>query len=277
MLHRKIGVLLIVGASGLCALAQTINRPHKIDSDRLQKMELPSWKWTKEAWTGDDKPFIAIRNDIDTAVVHAPTGKLSALVHKYEAVALKKPADAKAQFAWGYAAVRARKAGYDFSDRQWGVPLNISFNLAEVPSPRSYQYNRLRFLVALWWREFPQLKGLGFRLLRRNAQDYDVKYYLTRILSSGNDSEQQKAIGYAQDLVRMQPKRPSAYEALGSACWLAFRGTDNRAIADKSIAAYRKYLQLIPANDKSRPQVESLIKVIQEQKAKGKDWWKGQG
>lgn len=111
-------------------------------------------------------------------------------------------------------------------------------------------------------------------MLHRNPNDYDVKFYQVRILSSGNDKDRQQAIDYANDLVRMQPKRPSAYSALGGAYWLAFRGTDHRDVADKAIAAYRKYLELIPANDKSRPEAESMIKLIQEQKAKGKDFWK---
>jgi hypothetical protein len=61
---------------------------------------------------------------------------------------------------------------------------------------------------------------------------------------------------------------------LGEAYYWFFNGNHDASIADKAIAAYRKYLELVPANDKTRPKAEGMIKLIQEQKAKGKDWWK---
>ena len=76
--------------------------------------------------------------------------------------------------------------------------------------------------------------------------------------------DRKQAIGYAQDLVRLSPKRPSAHASVG---WVYFRSwmvSKTQYDANKAITGYRKYLQLAPKKDNFRKQAERIIKEIQQ-------------
>lgn len=220
-----------------------------------------TWAWTAESWTRDDKPYLKIRQNIDKAV--AGGQKPDALLTKYQALAQKKPYDPQAQFRWAYAAWQARKA-VDSYDQQYRRLWRTQRAFARVPSPHVYEYARLRFLVEAWFRRVPQFKGVGERLAHRNSNDYEVKYYLASILdTSPLAEERERALGYAKDVIRLQPKRPSSYSLLGGVYFSSWLKTKNRSDAEKAIAAYQQYLQLASPNAEWRPQAKRLIQILQ--------------
>lgn len=99
----------------------------------------------------------------------------------------------------------------------------------------------------------------------REPDDYDVKFRLIAILTPGLSTEEKKqAVSYANDLIRIDAKRPSAYSALGGVYYRSWLISKSRDDAEKSIAAYRRYLQLAPANDTFRPQAQSIIAMMQK-------------
>ena len=220
-----------------------------------------TWVWTTEKWTADDKPYVEIRQNIDKAI--ASGHKPDALLKKYEGMAQKGKLSAQAQFRWAYAAWQARKAvdRYDDQRQRLWIPRR---SFTRVASPRCYQYTRLRFLIEAWFLPTPRLKSVGERLVRRAENDYDVKAYMARILRTSTSlEERKKALAYAKDLVRLEPKRPSAYSTLGGVYFTSWLKTKNPDDGDKAVAAYRKYLDLAPRNAEWRPQAERLIHRIE--------------
>lgn len=224
------------------------------------------WAWTTEPWTGDDKPYIQVRNNIDKAI--AKGQKPDVLLAKYKLLAEKSPKVSVAQFAWGYAAYKAAKAevrDYNKSQMSIGRARNA---MEQLPSPRSYQYSRLHFLLAAAGLPQLELLDVGKRLAQRNAKDWDVKFYIVSIMMNGPHPNKQEALKYAQENVKANPKRPSSYTSLGSIYWWSWRQTGSKVDADKAIAAYRKYLQLERPNHEFRSIAERIIKRIQESQAK---------
>lgn len=234
-----------------------------------QRRELPDYTWVNEKWTGSDKPYIAIRSRIDKGIAGAKGQKikLAALVDKFKANALAKSSNPQAQFAWAYTAQEASKAGL-FLD-PWSVPRDISYAMAVVPSPHSYQYARLRFLVAMWWQGFGQLKPVALRLVRRNPKDYAVKYQALSTLSALKPGEERKlALSYVQDLRHMRPNSAFSYAAIAHIYSQLFYADHDIAAGDKTIAAYRQWLQLRPPAEvtaQDRRITAQMIKNIQRQ------------
>ena len=238
---------------------------------KSQRRELPDYTWVNEKWTSSDRPYIAIRGKIDKEIASTKGGKekLTALVKRYEGAALAKPSSSQAQFAWAYAAREASRAGL-FLD-PWSVPRDISYAMAAVPSSRSYQYARLRFMIAMWWQPFHQLKPVALRLVRRNPKDYSVKYHALSALSASHPGEERKLVlSYVQDLVRMRPNSAASYSSIAYVYTKVFYGDHDIAAGDKTIAAYRKWLELTPpteANAQDRRITEQMIKNIQKYQA----------
>ncbi|HEX8234503.1 MAG TPA: hypothetical protein VF600_00955 [Abditibacteriaceae bacterium] len=257
MLRRLLlTLLLIVPATTSYAQKDEYGRP------LTQRPEITDWGWTKHSWTGDESPYVRIGRSIDVAISKGQSS--DALVKKLRASALAKPTDPKAQYAWGYAALVARPAGYAISRNE---VQGIALALARPAFPRTYQYARLRFVSTMQWRPYMQLKGLGQRLLGRKSNDYNVKYYLTKLLSIGSAAERQQALTYAQQLVREQPNRASAYWSLGGVYVDILWDSNNLSAGDKAIAAYRRYIQL-SQDSQSRRSAERLITLIQREQAK---------
>ncbi len=226
---------------------------------------LPSFDWTREPWTSSDKPYLALRSQIDRQIQSSKgqSEKLRVLVNRYEAVAKKQPLNAQSQFAWAYAAYEANPNGYPIKSG-WGVPRALSLALASPSSPRSYQYARLRFLIGGWWRPMSELSGLGERLLKRNPQDYQSQFYLAKLLSVGSESQTRRAVQMAEQMVNRYPAKRSAHAVLADARWGLFLRTDKRQDGEAALAAGRKYLAMLPPSSPSRAESQSILKSIQE-------------
>lgn len=208
--------------------------------------------WTDEPWTGDSRPYTAIRHAVDNATVR---NQLSLkLAQQYAESARSKPRNPQAQFKAAYAAFRAyrteRVRVRTVAPPYQQLLQQASHALSQVPSPRTYEFYRLRFLVEASRFPDPALKQAGRRLMRANSKDAVARMGFIVIASymPTNMGERQEVLRAAQELQRLDPKNPSYYTALGTAYGTMFDLTKNPADADNAIAAYQTYLRLAPAN-----------------------------
>ena len=236
-----------------------------------QPVFLPlDWTWSKASWTAPDAPYLNIRREIDTALTKKRL--TPSLLVKHEQLARQNPKNALAQFRWGYTLLSAPKAGIKLKSSSFDLYQPITEAL-QVAEDHSYQYARLRFLLLYGRFPYVELKDVGKRLLRRNQRDYSVKYYLTRLLSSSPKTEERAlALRYAQELIRDNPKRASAYGALATVYEDRLFQLGDIKAADKGVASAKKYLSLISPKDlnyaKQRKGALWIIKALPLEKAR---------
>ncbi len=247
--------LLTVGALavgiGFCSVRST-----QTSKTNAQGANLTSpWAWTTEEWKGDDRPYARIRTDVDNTVAQ---GQLTeAVIERYWTEREKNRQDPERLFRWVYAVYKAEQTHPPIHFKQFPGPGAFMYDFS---SPPSYEFTRIRFLIDAQYGGEPELVAVGKRLLRRNPKDYDVQYYLVEAFKPWkSEAEKQEALSYAQDLIRKNPNKPSAYGALGDvyhACWVVKRQPTD---AEKAITAYEQYLRLAPLNYESRPATEKII------------------
>lgn len=215
------------------------------------------WAWMKEAWTGNDKPYLAIQNNIDQQI---KSGKNpNTLLRKYGDAFSKmglnqNRKDPQALFAWAYSALRASmlvrpsiSTGADLVD--------ITNAYDRVDSPHSYRYDRTRFLTVRQVRSDKRTRVIAEKLAARDPKDLLVKYALARVIIDttmlrGEDKAQ--AIRLLNEVIRAQPKNATAYSSLGTLHFLVSicRPRDpietRKTEARKAVVNYKKYLALTP-------------------------------
>lgn len=227
-----------------------------------------SWKWTTEQWTGSDVPFAKIRQEVKEVRTKGNLNK--AYLKKLEEAANQRSDDAETQFRWGYAMLEAPYAGINLKSGPYSDYYSVVRALGRPKSPHSYLYARLRFVLMSLEYEYAPLKNLGIRLLNRNPEDTPVKTYLISYLSDLGDVEERKlALKYAQQLVSKYPRWAGAYSILGSYYQTSFLRYDEIDAANKSIAAYQKFISLLPKSDQAqRVRTLQAIKIIEREKEK---------
>jgi predicted Zn-dependent protease len=223
------------------------------------------WGWTTEPWTGDDQQYKKIRDE----VWHRMEGEKDTadLVRQYGALAKKvpyhPPYDPEAQFRWAYTVYQAALANPQYRDSSdFG---SASQALGYGPSPQTYQYTRLRFLMdAMNWPD-NHLVSVGKRLLQHTPDDYQVKYQLAHILASTASAGDKKlALKYAQELVRSKPDQAVYHSLVSEVYFTTWLISKSRSDGDNAISAYKKYLSLAPQSDVFRSQAQYLITKIQK-------------
>lgn len=230
-----------------------------------------AFAWTSQAWTGDDQPYQRIRSEIDQAI--AQKKNPDRLMQQYGLLAQKNPADPQAQFRWGCAAFAAAMQPSVSDIEGTGKLIGPRSALDHAPSPKTYEYNRLRYLMAAYSSPVPHLKALGDRLLRRDPTDDVVLFFQGGILNySQLPADRQRARAYAENYLRRFPKKPGPYSLLASIHYRDAFLNHSSIDADKAITAYRRYLELEPSNSGTRGEVDYLIQNLQRHKA---EWGKG--
>lgn len=239
--------------------------------------ERTKWDWTNDKWTGDSRPYEAARRQIDQAVARGQN--LEILIQKYRTAVEQGPRirhnagvfyDPLLCYQWGYAAWKTITPSSLLSEQAKHLS-GVSGALASTESPHTYEYSRLRFFVAAWHIPSSHLQGIGVRLVRHTPADLDVKYQMTRVLSqSVTPKNNHLALSYAKDLVRLRPKRPSSYAALGSVYQDSWLFLDNKADAPKALAAYQHCLALMPPSTEWRDYVVTTLSQIKAEIARKK-------
>lgn len=223
------------------------------------------WQWVEEDWTGDDALYQKLRADIDRS---KRNGDLTTeTISKYKNIHQKKTNDPVSLFRWAYASFQATQSNPPAAQKQVVAP----YDFDEAPSPHTYEYDRLRFLVWAHYNSDVHLQTVGERLLNHKPHDNDVKYYLIQCYKPWRSTlEKQKAVSLAQDLVHVAPSRPGSYSALGGVYFNSWMVSHEKEDAEKAVLAYRHYLRVAPQNYAWRRQAESIIQYITSHSATGK-------
>lgn len=244
------------------------------------------WAWSQQKWTDKDAPYLSQRNRIAALYRLKKVGPTQIKAAKSRSLAY--PNDSVARFAWAYTA-------YCYSllqpDRSSGYMAQVSQAMALRPdpdapfgtafvgpkTPNSYQYARLRFLVAcspggsagFSYGNGRYLIQLGERLLKRDPNDQGVKYFQITNLRTGSPADERKAIQYAQDLVKANPQDSASYINLGFIyqrwSWdRQSRFLPRSQAAQLAIAAYKKALEVDRTPGKWRQSTQNNIALLQK-------------
>lgn len=222
---------------------------------------LASDSWMRENWSGNEAQYRKLRAE----VYQASRSDLvsSEWVAPYAVSAQQKPNNPASQFALAYAIYRAHFHDQPATrDREYSQAVQ---SLAKVHSPHTYEFARLRFLLAssAGGNIYP-LRVVGGRLLRRVPNDAEVKARVINVLDDGlSDSDKQQALIYAKQLVRADPVSTYGYGALSWTYFVIFLKSSKLEDGDNAITACRQCLQHMAKGDPSRPSTERYLRLIQ--------------
>ena len=256
------------------------------DSSRNSTRQLPARvypaDWVNHQWTADETPYRQIRDEVDLQMIGDK--KFAQVTEDAMENAFTHFKNPLAMYRWGYAAYKqAYQACYHSHSTEDAREAEISqslsdadYQMQQVPNPQSYSYSRLIFLLRAM-REFTQQYvsiaesadiEQGEFLIDYKPDDWEVKEALALMLATHRNLDYKKrAIQYASEVVRANPKSPQAWQTLG----LAFhsigtvsekRRGDDIDYAAKAIEAYQKCLQLAPPDYGPREKLESTILTI---------------
>jgi hypothetical protein len=203
--------------------------------------------WAQEQWTGGDTPYAAARSRIESVVAAGQAPE--ALAAQYAVQAKNEPNNAVAQFSWAYAVRLADKdspASKAASDRIFATCVEI----AETPSPHSYNYDRLRYLLWLQWGNGAAshfLKDMAYRLLAKDPKDFPVLIGLASIYTQNKDkAAQQKGYALIQKMIHDYPSKPEAYDMLGGWYYTQYMFYHNPKNYHLAMSNHQKSLGMYP-------------------------------
>ncbi len=215
------------------------------------------WDWTTETWNGDDKPYQQARLAIDQVVsTHQDSNKL---LVQYKVQAQRQPDNPLALFRWAYTAYQVMLTLHS-TVAEHKVLDGVQECFYHTPSPHTYNYARMQFLVYEFYTSHRQAVPVAKRLLAMNSDDYHVEYDLGVIyLNDYVSPDFNEALGICNHLKRRYPTKPSIYALTGETYALWWYKDKNPAYVRTALENYNKYLQIAPPEEKYRKQVKWII------------------
>lgn len=211
-----------------------------------------------EKWTGNEKLYAAARENIDSDFSR---GRITvAYLSNLEATWNQDEHNPLTLFRWAYARFKAQ--GLHPAIPFTTMPAEGAFN--EVPSPHTYEYARVRFLIETSLSRHRELMAVGKRLLAHNSNDFDVEYCLTYCFGESMSAEEkQAALAYADHLIQKYPNKPSVSAVKGGVYFSYWIDHRNKQDARDAIKWYQQYLRLAPVNYEWRKEAASTITLLQ--------------
>lgn len=245
---------------------------------RIMYAQRHDFDWTREAWTADDHSYLLVQDNVDSAISQGQ--KPETLLVRYRGEALVHPDDTKALFRWGYTAYRAAsqvEVAPSQAYLRFETPgsINTVQGLMMKKYVPSYQYARLLFLLLNFDAPDSQTGDLGWRLLKHSPNDKQVEYDMLVFRSSDSrPAVRQQARLEAEHLA--QQGSPEGYWVLAGIYLRMFTITKfphadkarTQPIADKAVAALRRYVQLTPPQSGKRKAAERQIIEIEQDQAR---------
>jgi len=218
------------------------------------------WAWTKVPVTGDNTVYAKARRQIDIAVAQGRDPDV--LLTKYRAAARSAPGDPVALFRWAYSA-------YLMATRQT-TPAQVFNCIKGLSDPRyavapvpSYDFNRVRFLIAALTAPNAALTDLGRRLLAVNQDDDPVEYALSGILLDAyTPPKTVEALGLAQGLINQDPTRAEPYALVGEIYYIRWKVHHRESDGEQARDAYLQYVQIAPDSDGFKARAAALAAAI---------------
>jgi tetratricopeptide (TPR) repeat protein len=282
---RVVLVAFCLGVSGLPFLSiqaapKSNNGEYKppILPPAIKRMQAPNfWKgqreefkaltndtWADEQWTGNDEPYITVRTQIEQAFDRNAQPK--AVVTQYEESAKREPNNPLSQFGWAYAVRLATKSPSFLVDNTSDLLTSVNIALAEAPSPHTYNYDRLRYLIWLQWGNGAAshfLKNMAYRLLQRNPKDFPVLQGLASIYTQNEDKGAQKTgFSLIQKLIRNYPSKPEVYDMLGGWYYTQYMFYHNPKNYHLAMSNYQKALGMYPAASPRRAGLPEVMDFL---------------
>jgi len=218
------------------------------------------WAWTNVPVTGDNTSYAQVRKQIDTAVAQGRDPYN--LLIKYRNAAHSASSNPVALYRWAYAAYLS--ATRQTSPAQvYNCIRGLSdarFAVAAVPS---YDFNRVRFLIAAVTEPNAELTDLGRRLLDVDPEDDPVEYALCEILLDDyNPPNTIEALGLAQGLINEDPSRAEPYALVGEIYYMRWKAHHEESDGEQARHAYLQYVQMAPDGDAFKNSAAELAAAI---------------
>lgn len=218
--------------------------------------------WVNAKWTGDERPCLKIKADLDAALAHGTTAL--ALVARYEGPARASLLDAKAQYAWAYATQLQVQTGQGIAQPP---PLE---GLRLLGAPDCYPVARVRFLLTQEMEpndDHLYLRPVAERLLKRDPNDRMVRRALIQALSSRR-AGLPEALKLAQEDVALAPTKAGRHMTLA---WVyetlyGFSHGHNATYRRRTVEEFEGFLKYAKPDDRSRPRVVQLVQVMKTEK-----------
>jgi len=220
----------------------------------------PRATWQTEQWMAQDVDYKKIRTLLD-----ASTGskkETASVVQSYEMEFRTQKYDLARLYKYAYASFKAMQN--DPVYRASGKFAEVVNLINDMPLRQSYELDRLHFLVEAEDAPGPALKQIGFRLLKHDPRDDQVKYFVVETLEPGT-SQSEKILGlkYAKELLNSSPSNPKFIALLGFMYDLSFLSHHNKPDAIHMILLYKKYLAQAPKDASFRAPAAQRIKYAQ--------------
>ena len=218
---------------------------------------LESTYWMREKWVGDDKPYQDVTKSIDAAVAHGKSPET--LAAEYYQAYQKNKYDQMTVFRLAYASLAAVRKNSSFTSHpEWTAACNA---MPSVPSPHTYEFDRLHFLVDSRELGAPTTYlDAGLRLLKRNPNDFDVKFETVEMTEPALDPKQRRlAFQFVADLKKMTPGNYKLVGLEGFIYDISFLERQRPDDARGLIRLYTQFLKVAPANAEFRPTAQERI------------------
>jgi hypothetical protein len=216
--------------------------------------------WTVEPWSGDDKPYTAIRDQLYNKLKQGRD--MTILVKQYRSTLEKKPYDPRLVFSLAYSTYQADGQNPAFA--QAGGDVAAVEAITSIATTHTYEFARIRFLLTT--RNDPRhlWKDVGARLLRRDPSDYAVQFAYVQVLDPGQyPHERQEGLAVFQKMKQEKPEYQGLLALESNFYFKIALGTKSQADEDSWIVISREYMATLPATDLRRLRCEKSIKLFQ--------------
>ena len=216
--------------------------------------------WTVEPWSGDDKPYTALRDQLYDKLKQGHD--MTLLVKQYRSTLEKKPYDPRLVFSLAYATYQADGQNPAFA--QAGADVAAVEAITNIATTHTYEFARIRFLLTT--RNDPRhvWKDVGTRLLRRDPSDYAVQFAYVQVLDPGQyPPERQKGLAVFQEMKQEKPEYQGLLALESNFYFKIALGTKSQADENSWIVISREYMATLPATDPRRLRFEKSIKLLQ--------------
>lgn len=241
-------------------------------ADTMSAQKARELRWQTEKWTGSDAPFIQTSDRIEASLRQGTS--LEEMLNEAEAMAVKKPYESTAQYAWCYLAYKSVKVvkfpdavGKKFNRLRQRLG-NSTQGMIFGTQPHSYIYSRLLFLAR---REEggSEYAMIGHRLIARNSEDDEIRRTLIRMdTDSFYPPKTQEALDYARYLYRKSPDDADLYFMIGNIYYGEFLTHKQSQVADQAIANWHKSFQRSAPSKQALAYIQDNMKWIRHVESK---------